>query len=224
MYLAIEPFVRKRWPHALIGWNRILEGRWKDPLVGRDLLVGVLFAAGLSLIRTATLLLEVMSPMLPEADVLNAMHGNAHAVSFILAVIFDSANIPLGLFFLFCFFRIVFRNSWIAAGAFFILINAFVNLPSQSFSPSPEVSGVMIGSLFCSLWLLAVTRFGLVSGMSMWFADRIFRAAIMVNPSGWHAERMYLLFIAVGMLAVYAFIISVGNRPIVSTKLLDQHS
>jgi NhaP-type Na+/H+ and K+/H+ antiporter len=83
---------------------------------------------------------------------------------------------------------------------------------------------VLIGSLFCSLWLLAVTRFGLVAGMSMWFADRIFRAEIMVNPVGWHAGRMYLLLGAVGVLAVYAFVISVGNRPILSTKLLDQHS
>jgi hypothetical protein len=224
MYLAIEPFVRKRWPHALISWNRVLEGRLRDPLVGRDLLVGVLFAAGLSIVRTSTLLLEVMSPMLPEADVLNAMRGNAHALSFVLALIFDSANIPLALFFLFCFFRIVFRNPWIASVAFFFLINAFVNLPSQSFSPNPEASGVLIGTLFCSLWLLAVTRFGLVGGMSMWFADRIFRAEIMVNPSGWHAERMYLLLGAVGVLAVYAFVISVGNRPILSTKLLDQHT
>jgi hypothetical protein len=58
----------------------------------------------------------------------------------------------------------------------------------------------------------------------MWFADRIFRAEIMVSPSGWQAERIYLLLGAVGVLAVYAFIISVGNRPILSTKLLDQHS
>ena len=38
-YLALEPYVRRRWPEALIGWNRMLAGRWKDPRVGRDVLL-----------------------------------------------------------------------------------------------------------------------------------------------------------------------------------------
>ena len=50
VYIAVEPYLRKHWPHALISWNRLLAGRVRDPLVGRDLLVGsaigVLFSAG----------------------------------------------------------------------------------------------------------------------------------------------------------------------------------
>ena len=42
LYLAIEPYVRRRWPNALISWNRALAGNLRDPLVGRDLLVGAL--------------------------------------------------------------------------------------------------------------------------------------------------------------------------------------
>ena len=38
IYLALEPFVRRRWPHVLISWNRLLLGEFRDPLVGRDLL------------------------------------------------------------------------------------------------------------------------------------------------------------------------------------------
>src|SRR5262249_24318648 len=44
LYLALEPVVRKRWPWRLVGWNRLLAGRVRDPLVGRDVLVGL--AAG----------------------------------------------------------------------------------------------------------------------------------------------------------------------------------
>jgi serine/threonine-protein kinase len=40
MYLAIEPFVRRRVPHLLMGSTRILEGRLLHPVVGRDILVG----------------------------------------------------------------------------------------------------------------------------------------------------------------------------------------
>jgi serine/threonine-protein kinase len=39
-YLAAEPYVRKTWPHILITWSRLLAGRFRDPLVGRDLLLG----------------------------------------------------------------------------------------------------------------------------------------------------------------------------------------
>jgi serine/threonine-protein kinase len=40
-YIALEPEVRRTWPHTLISWSRLLAGRLRDPLVGRDVLVGV---------------------------------------------------------------------------------------------------------------------------------------------------------------------------------------
>jgi serine/threonine-protein kinase len=41
LYLALEPVVRKRWPWRLVGWTRLLAGRVRDPLVARDVLVGL---------------------------------------------------------------------------------------------------------------------------------------------------------------------------------------
>ena len=34
LYLAVEPFIRKNWPDALISWVRIVGGRFRDPLAG----------------------------------------------------------------------------------------------------------------------------------------------------------------------------------------------
>jgi serine/threonine-protein kinase len=42
-YLGLEPSARRHWPRLLVGWTRLLEGRWRDPLVGQGLLAGVLF-------------------------------------------------------------------------------------------------------------------------------------------------------------------------------------
>ena len=39
-YVGLEPYVRRRWPYLLIAWTRLLDGRWRDPLVGRSLMVG----------------------------------------------------------------------------------------------------------------------------------------------------------------------------------------
>jgi serine/threonine-protein kinase len=44
LYLAIEPHVRRIWPQLLITWSRLMTGAVRDPLLGRDLLVGA--AAG----------------------------------------------------------------------------------------------------------------------------------------------------------------------------------
>ena len=40
-YLALEPWVRRRWPHAMITWARLLSGKWRDPVVCRDMLVAI---------------------------------------------------------------------------------------------------------------------------------------------------------------------------------------
>ncbi len=39
-YVGLEPLVRRRWPSLLIASTRLLDGRWRDPLVGRSLIVG----------------------------------------------------------------------------------------------------------------------------------------------------------------------------------------
>src|SRR5262249_19286452 len=40
LYMAFEPYVRRRSPRMLISWSRLLTGRLHDPLVGADLLAG----------------------------------------------------------------------------------------------------------------------------------------------------------------------------------------
>ena len=56
MYLALEPFARRRWPRMLIGWNRLLEGRWRDASVGREVLLGLLGAAVFVTVKTLLVL------------------------------------------------------------------------------------------------------------------------------------------------------------------------
>src|SRR5262249_7133820 len=41
-YLALEPVIRRRCPHRLTAWTRLADGRWRDPLVGREVLLGLL--------------------------------------------------------------------------------------------------------------------------------------------------------------------------------------
>ncbi|MEE8138864.1 MAG: serine/threonine-protein kinase, partial [Thermoanaerobaculia bacterium] len=47
-YIALEPFVRRRWPESMVSWTRLMSGRIRDPLVGSHILLGaamgILFA------------------------------------------------------------------------------------------------------------------------------------------------------------------------------------
>jgi len=49
-YLALEPEVRKRSPDLIMGWTRLIWGRWRDPRVGRDMLMGIAAASATALI------------------------------------------------------------------------------------------------------------------------------------------------------------------------------
>src|SRR5262249_39383841 len=53
LYLALEPQARRHWPQTLITWSRVMTGRYRDPLVGRDLLLGAAFGIGYSLLYEA---------------------------------------------------------------------------------------------------------------------------------------------------------------------------
>ncbi len=40
-YVGFEPQIRRVWPHLLVTSTRLLSGRWRDPLVGRAVLAGI---------------------------------------------------------------------------------------------------------------------------------------------------------------------------------------
>ncbi len=48
LYIGLEPFVRRRLPDTIIAWNRALAGNFRDPLVARDVLIGILAGIALS--------------------------------------------------------------------------------------------------------------------------------------------------------------------------------
>ncbi len=55
VYLALEPFVRRWWPDAIVGWTRLLSKGLNDPIVGRDILVGLATAGTVYAVLTCAL-------------------------------------------------------------------------------------------------------------------------------------------------------------------------
>ena len=87
LYIALEPHLRRVWPETMIGWSRLLAGSVRDPLVGRDVLVGVLVAIGDGLILALHTLLRRWSgrpPQFPVGASSNPFDGMAASSDLLL--------------------------------------------------------------------------------------------------------------------------------------------
>jgi hypothetical protein len=112
VYMAFEPYVRRRWPHAIISWSRILSGRFRDPLVGGHILIGVTFGAVIVVLITSGLWLAGLYGLrLPSFWMLSGATGVfAHALENVLAAVTHG----LALLFFTFFSKVFFRTEWLA--------------------------------------------------------------------------------------------------------------
>jgi serine/threonine-protein kinase len=166
VYMALEPYVRRRWPHAIVSWTRVLSGRFRDPLVGREILVGVAFgSASLVLITIAAMVSGVGSPWLPSFWILS---GSRYTLAYASGNAVDAVLRGLTLIFLVFCSKVFLRSIWFAV--FGIGALAFVFSPPMAATPS--VGTVILGLLAvgCALLLL---RGGLVSAITAIFVTTL---------------------------------------------------
>ncbi len=166
-YLALEPLLRRYWPEGLISWTRLLAGSWRDPLVGRDLLVGCLFAPASMVTGAAGALVSQwrgQPPFLSDEVWTSHLLGPRFAAS----SLFDGhVLVPLqnglGLPFFFLLAYLLLRRKWLAGVAFVLLFSAAV--PGE---PMDKIVGA-------SLMGLVVIRFGVLTTTSYFVASFLLR-------------------------------------------------
>jgi len=221
-YMAVEPYARRIWPHVLVTWVRFVGGRWRDPLVGRDILVGV--AAG-SLLSNLGWLRIWLFPRLtgmpgspPEVglDTLEALRRGAH---FVAALAIDHTNAvlmnSLFLVLILVILRLALRRTWLAVAALFVLaIGAF--WPAYS---SPTVY-LIFTSLNIAILIGVLFRHGFLSVVvsnAVWFL--LTGIPITYQVSSWtFGGTVVALGVVIG-LAVYGLRISLAGRPLFQDEL-----
>jgi len=132
LYIAVEPFVRRHWPQVLVSLTNVLTGRARDPVVGRDVLIGAaLGVAWVLMIRSVDLLTasagEGFVNFTGDMDLLAGLRSTAGAV--LRGVPYAIRNV-LFYFFLLFLLRVFLRREWAAALAFatgFGLLSALSN-------------------------------------------------------------------------------------------------
>jgi Protein kinase domain len=202
-YISFEPFVRRRWPQTLISWSRLLAGGLRDPLVGRDVLVGT--AMGLALALIQALGNQAYRLVLGESVRLGirqaVLSGGRDLVGETLFQINDSLYKGLGILFLIFVARAVLRSEWIAAGVVTLALAGIV-APSQS---SPWI-GWPVEILFFALMVMTMMRCGLLSMVIALFVTTFVGFfPLSADLSVWYASEVLFTAGVVVALAVYGF-------------------
>lgn len=213
LYIALEPIVRRHLPELIVSWNRLLAGDWQDPLVGRDMLFGVVFAVGNITLLFAGKLAEryVNNDLsIDRPDVNETLSGFGYT----LGHLFDNASfsIPLGfmqIFFLVVLFLILRRRLYVEM-AIVILVAATAML---AFDQSLVV--IPFTFAFALTWTLLISRFGLVAAVTQTIVFTWLEATLFtLNFSAWYATPMFVTLALVLLLLGYGFKVSLANRPL----------
>jgi len=219
-YMALEPYVRRRWPDLLISWSRLLAGRFRDPLVGRDLLVGSLFgAAGAMLLHVSNALpawidAPGMTPV-PPTELM--MRGTREAASFFFAQQNDSVLSAIGMMFLLFLASSVLRKKWLGAVPVG-LVTFLLNLSGENLAIEIPFAALQAGLL-----LVLVLRFGILSAAVRGLVGGLLiLSPITLDFSQWYAGRSLLALLLVVALALYGFRVALGRRPVFGAILLEE--
>jgi hypothetical protein len=219
-YLAVEPFMRRYWPEALVSWNRLLAGRFRDPLVGTHLLVGcaggTLLAALLSVRRLIPgwLGMEATWPPHPFGS---ALKGAPELLGNLLGGVWLDIMFTLSILLLLSLLRLVLRKKWIAIIAVVVgwAVMNNVGLWGSSYLPVAFVGTLVLVGVF----VLLLTRFGPVAAIPAVFIQLApFRLLLTLDFSTWLANGALLTLLLLSALMIYAYRISLGRSGVATFK------
>jgi serine/threonine-protein kinase len=198
LYMAIEPWGRRLWPRSMVTWSRVLTGQWRDPLVGRDVLIGLLASVGTCLLLRLREfdIIRLGGPPSVFAGIPNienlflyhlmdrfsAMTAMVGALSGLGGALVVSGFLLIG--------RTLFRNKWLPAALFVLSGNLDIL--------DVHWTTALLGLLSAALGVWTMYRFGvfvfavansgislmmgiLTTDFSMWYGGSSLAAVIVVS-------------------------------------------
>jgi predicted Ser/Thr protein kinase len=205
-YVALEPWVRRKWPRTIVSWTRFTSKGASDPLVGRDLLYGIGLAALLNLGTAAAVALHGHSGQ-PVFPLLNALEGVRAEVAGVIVAVPGAIFTALLFFIMLFLLRLLLRKDWIAGGAFVLIIT----LAITNGSTTPWVD-YPLSVLALSIFVFALLRFGLLAVIVTSTTGQILALGSLLDFSAWYAGMAVMPFVLVALLVVYGFRVSLGGR------------
>ena len=211
-YVAIEPIVRRRSPELLFSWSRVLAGRFRDPLVGRDLLVGILGSAAVSLMVQVPQALPnwiPLSGMTPQAPSPALLLGPASSIARIFERLSHGPLDALGSMTLFVFGLVVLRRRWLAAGFLGLIVTLLTSRESGENYAVLLPASIVAAAAF----VLVAMRSGVLAvAVILVVTPLLVTAPLTLDVSRWYAARGLVVVAAILALTIWAFWTSLGGR------------
>ena len=209
-YLAIEPYLRRRWPGLLVAWSRLLGGDWRNPLVGRSVLIGFLAGSAAALL---TLAVYALPAFLPIAD-LPPLEESSFTVSsprIYASRLLEEAVFPalLGLFatVVVALSLTFFRRRWVSMAALFAVLAV-----GNYYGDNPWINGPLALAI-AALSTFVYVRFGLLAFVAMLMAAEVqLLLPLGLDPGRWWAAYGYASILAVLVPAAVGFRIGLGRQ------------
>jgi hypothetical protein len=202
LYVALEPYARRRWPRMLVGWSRLL--------------VGFLTINSWLLLLFPAVILWVPVDIPP----LNPFSGAHVAIATILESVVESIFTGLAAAFMIFMLRILLRRTWaaaiIAAGFVFLIMLMIVKFIM------PSLLGFIPLIVLMGAFFFVLTRFGLLSLIAMIFfyairltLPNIIQLSVWYSWIGLTGPGIMLAFV------LYAFHTSLGGQPMFGRASLE---
>ncbi len=208
MYLALEPYVRRHWPQTIVSWSRLLTGRLRDPLVGRDVLAGVLLGLLWAVLFEVFLVVVHRLGGPPNLGAREYLLGGRGIAAAWLGHLVSSIEGTLLYFFVLFLFRVLLRKPALAGAAFVALLSVTKLLGSLY----PLATTPLFVAVY-ALAAIAVLRFGLVTlAAALWTADLLLSVPATADPSSWYAGAPAFVYLGILALAAYGFWTSLGGQ------------
>lgn len=205
-YVAVEPFSRRFAPGAMTSWVKLVRGRFADPVVARDVLVG----AGMAVIASG---LERLGPILDGVSALwpNSLSSVDSVAGTLSGVSGSMAAAPLVFLAFVGLVRLV-RNRKVASGVLIAGVAGVFAAAAMGAGIGPYTVWAKVAA--GTMWGVSIARFGLL-GLAAFQLTRNVLAmlAITIDGGAWYASTGYAGLVLIVGLVAYGWWYGVARRP-----------
>jgi hypothetical protein len=221
LYLALEPYVRRRWPATLVSWSRLLAGRLRDPLVGRDVLAGCLLApSSVAVQRLAWFVFSWLGypPAQPSSGPQWQLLGMRTIIADVSITLLWGPFFWLAFLFVLFLLRAMLRKEWAAAVAWVLLFSLFSAAASE-FDPVATVGAL----IFSGLAVFVMIRFGLLALVASFVVSSLLsNFPLTFQGSAWYSGISLTGILLIAAMAFYGFYTSLGGRSPFGGAVLEE--
>ncbi|MBW3565312.1 MAG: serine/threonine protein kinase [Acidobacteria bacterium] len=210
IYLALEPYLRRKWPTLLVSWSRLLAKRFTDPLVGRDVFLGTVASLVASGLYVASRILPG-GPLAIESGGYGSTLSSARQALAVLLNIFVSSVLPTLVFAaIMVGIAILFRKRIFGMIGIYLMMMV-ITLAGGFDGPIQLIASLLIN--FVAVLILG--RLGLLATFVYFSVGGLFAIPMTFDTSRFFFATSMIPVAFILLLLLYGFFVSLGSRSLI---------